>query len=708
MRFVVASAIGTAFMTAVLTALADTAGLPMLGVLVGSVVIAYMSATILSRWWSSGTFKYSWFRKQPYIRRGPRDHLAGYMRKISEQVNTKPDLTNRLLVHAFLQDLRIAYRRRPFWPGWARSSYSVLILHDVRPGTAGWELITAMHDIVVRTGEKAPLLVVAAAPELSAELDAHAHSPVRFAAGEESLEDVYGRWRDQAGHTPFCPYFSVRDDGPADQPRPKPLVTSRRPALAHWVVTGLVALAPFAVPGWAAFSACETPLVSTDDQCIGLTDSYDDFDPALRPILERIVELNQEVRPGDKVFRVVYFGALTVKGGPDHGRQLVGAAAELVGVLARQSAHNEQNHAWKMYVEFANSGQDHAHAEIAAGQIVRRAERDDSIAAVVGLGWSRVEVQRAIELMGAAQIPMISSTATADRVAMLGESRSPYFFRLPPSNAVQAMVTAHWLRLGLPGHDGTELPPDPPVAVIWQKDAKELYSNDLADRFSSVYTGRYKMYDFHDGQSLQVAVRKACEGDEKVLYFTGRAADFLTLNDSWSSHCVKNDVVLLTGDDVTNILSEKIQRARENGSEHGLNVRFVALMDLRRSSSTSARRTPHGQTFEKEYRSKVGGSIPLALDRARLAYDMTLAVTEAFAKFQAQGGGSILRSGVHYNLRGLDIEGATGTIAFSEDAVDHDALRRPLWLMSVTPGRDDITPHLRCVPDQDYPDCTTP
>jgi hypothetical protein len=47
MRFVVASAIGTAFMTAVLTALADTAGLPMLGVLVGSVVIAYISATIL-------------------------------------------------------------------------------------------------------------------------------------------------------------------------------------------------------------------------------------------------------------------------------------------------------------------------------------------------------------------------------------------------------------------------------------------------------------------------------------------------------------------------------------------------------------------------------------------------------------------------------------------------------------------------------------
>jgi hypothetical protein len=61
-------------------------------------------------------------------------------------------------------------------------------------------------------------------------------------------------------------------------------------------------------------------------------------------------------------------------------------------------------------------------------------------------------------------------------------------------------------------------------------------------------------------------------------------------------------------------------------------------MDLRQSSSASARRTPHGQTFEKEYRSKVGGSIPLALDRARLAYDMTLAVTEAFAKFQAQGG----------------------------------------------------------------------
>jgi hypothetical protein len=153
------------------------------------------------------------------------------------------------------------------------------------------------------------------------------------------------------------------------------------------------------------------------------------------------------------------------------------------------------------------------------------------------------------------------------------------------------------------------------------------------------------MYDFHDGQSLQVAVRKACAGDEKVLYFTGRAADFLTLNDSWSSHCVKNDVVLLTGDDVTNILSEKIQRARENGSEHGLNVRFVALMDLRQSGSTSARRTPHGRAFEKEYESfekayasKVGGSMPLALDRARLAYDMTLAVTEAFAKFQAQGG----------------------------------------------------------------------
>ncbi|MCG5217079.1 type 1 periplasmic-binding domain-containing protein [Streptosporangium soli] len=704
-RFLPLPVLATGSVSFALTRLLDVAEWANVAIWAGALLVAFGFATLSAANWSSGHFRYRWFKSQRYLPRERSEALAAYALRIAEAAGEPGDLVDRLLVNAFHEDLRVAYRRlRPWllWPGWGRSAHAVLLLPQVGRGDAAHRLLTLTHDVRAAVGRPVPLLVVAGAAEPPFDVDEHRHVDVEHTGDVGRLPEVYERWREAAQRPTPCPYLLI--DLPPDGLEdlygglPAPRADRRERALVYWAVVALVVAAPlFFGVRTVLPPVCAYGLTMRDGQCVGYTTSIESFDDDLKPLLALIQRQNAEIPAGVETFTVVYFGTLTrAPVGQDH-TALVGTAGELIGVAARQRDYNESADAMRMRVTFANAGYGFANAEFTARRLAEQSEDDESVAAVVGLGWSREEVRRAVGVLGNAQLPMVSTTSTADSVARVGESQSAYFFRLAAPNSRQALVAVEWMTgIGLEG-GGKPVVTGSDVTVLSQVEAKELYSEDLADEFDRVLEGTSRKR-FADAAQLRQAVREACDGGAKLLYFTGRARYLHTLRDAWRSHCA-DGVVTMAGDDVISAVADSVHGKT---SDQDLELFFVALTDARVKDGVAA------PTGKSDYLSVVERWIAraredkVALPRyssshAWLGHDAVLVVTEAFSKFTVQGGGRHVRNGIHYNLRGLGMKGASGQIAFSDGVTGHDALNRPLWLMSVRQGHS-VKVHGICRP----------
>ncbi|PZG42182.1 hypothetical protein C1I98_20125, partial [Spongiactinospora gelatinilytica] len=463
-------------------------------------------------------------------------------------------------------------------------------------------------------------------------------------------------------------------------------------------------------------SACADGLELKGGQCVGMTASVESFDPFLAPLLARIDRQNKAIHQDARTFTVVYFGPLTQRAATTDVSPLVGAAGELVGIAARQAGYNMLGDLPKMRVEFANTGQDYVYAVTAAQHVKRRAVEDETFAAVIGLGWSRTEVRDAIGVLGPAQLPMVGTTSTADNLTTVPGGSSAWFFRLPAANSRQARATVEWItKLGVPAAGGRRFRGEQ-VAVIYQVAPHELYSADLTDRFLRLLPG-VSEYRFSDGTTLTQAVRNACEHGSELIYFAGRSPQLATLTDAWRGHCADRRVLVMASDDVTSDITKEI---REHGPDHGLDIFLVALTDPRGEVKAGAddreAKSGHRAVLDGWVEKSKADEVALpyyAAGNAALGYDAALVVTEALDDFLAMGdfqktwGATPVRTGVHYNLRGLSVVGATGKITFSADAKGHDALDRQVWLVGIEKGENFAVHHV-CTPTDDAAACARP
>ncbi|MFD0657411.1 hypothetical protein [Thermocatellispora tengchongensis] len=106
---------------------------------------------------------------------------------------------------------------------------------------------------------------------------------------------------------------------------------------------------------------------------------------------------------------------------------------------------------------------------------------------------------------------------------------------------------------------------------------------------------------------------------------------------------------------------------------------FVSLTDVRDTSLNQGQKTLQQWA--------AGMSSPISFAHAAFGYDAAQAVGIASKDYVTQSGTGGIRSGVHYNLRGQEFDGATGKVYFSADATDHDAQGREVWLMTVESGK---------------------
>ncbi|WP_344473049.1 hypothetical protein [Nonomuraea monospora] len=693
-RFLGGPSIVAAIVTVLLTKWLETAGAANVFILASSFVGAVLAALAMARFWSSGTYRHRWFCTEPYVRRGEREALPAYLRRVAEQEDDA--VIERLLMFAFLEDLRLAYRRKAPWPGWGRGGYAVLRLGDIGRDAERTNFLKVMHRVLTDTGRKVPLLVVAEADVWPAGLCGDDHpSAARVNPAGPDLLRAHADWQDSAQRVSPCPYL-VMDRSAAyekftDVPQVKRRALRRFRPVGYWLLVATTILLPLGGGGWWVLRPCGSGLSSMNGECIGLSSATVNYDSTLAPILRLITDQNDFIPADAKIYRIIYFGQLTRSGEQDPGHSLVGTAAELTGLYARQLETNKQQSDWKVQVEFANPGQDFTNARMAADAIVKRAAWDRSIAAVVGLGWSRTEVRTALEILCGAQLPAVTTSAGADRLRPLGGKMCPYFYRMAALNSHQARVAVHWLKTGLPLQEG-KLPENPKVAILQQRDELEIYSEDMADEFAKIYPANlYRRYVYTDDKDLRYMVEQACR-EYGALFYTGRAALFPVLDDAWRTHCAKRNVPVLSSDDVTSMVATETKR---NPQGHNMDVRFISLSDPRTDESApvannheSVVREIMKQVETERKKSTHEGHpppVPLPADHVMLTHDAALAVTTAFDWIRGYTDGMDVSAGVQDNLRGLEVAGATGAITFPMGKEPHDAQNRRLWLMRAVP-----------------------
>ncbi|HEX8627327.1 MAG TPA: hypothetical protein VF755_04065 [Catenuloplanes sp.] len=106
---------------------------------------------------------YRWFLRQPHL--APRDPgtFVGFAERLTLGMRAEESAEEvcKLLVNAFLEDLRQAYRRRPWRPGAARrTTYLVAMLDGITRDNGGYELLRLINDVRNETGAFDPLLVI--------------------------------------------------------------------------------------------------------------------------------------------------------------------------------------------------------------------------------------------------------------------------------------------------------------------------------------------------------------------------------------------------------------------------------------------------------------------------------------------------------------------------------------------------------------------
>jgi eukaryotic-like serine/threonine-protein kinase len=167
----------------------------------------------------------------------------------------------------------------------------------------------------------------------------------------------------------------------------------------------------------------------------------------------------------------------------------------------------------------ANAGSKSDNVAQVTEQITQAKTQDTTIIGV--MGWSRsAYVEKSIPILTRAQMPMVSSTASADNLSGI----SPYFFRVAPSNKSQAIAGAKYAEQELHASH---------VALF--VDPKNSYSNSLANDFKQQFVADGNQivdtenYTVGDKASLPTLLQNALNAKPDLIYFAGYVDDLAVL-----------------------------------------------------------------------------------------------------------------------------------------------------------------------------------
>lgn len=702
--------------------------------------------------------RYRWFYRQDFLAPEMGDNFIDLADRLTEDRRGGEEQTQVLLlmVHAFLEDLRSAYRRRLF--GRVRAFNAVVLLSGITRRNGGYRLLQAINSVRNQTGLLDPLLLVTSSKKVPPRAEPVDADRQLVPGNGDPIEpwsvELLDRWRrrDASAWYLSIPIADVDQRGAARQPAPLVLPRPgfwRRRRTRRAVAAALVvaAVATYAWYGnrqdhatcgdgftWIDFRAGGSAGTARriDGECVGITDGSNTKlvpdSKLFTAALEKVVELNQEVdrrgsiQPGRPVITLAFLAALTPGAGSAASDQLPAEAEQLAGLVVAQKQQLDKSQDSDPLVKLlvANAGRNARHGAWVAGKIGDLAERDPTLVAAVGLNESRASTAEMIKILAGRGIPVVAATLSADSLA--DENRM--YFQVSPQNRRQAAVAlAYAESLVDSGFEFNGHRLGRKARIHYSDDGTDIYSQNLAadlhaaftaasfdvERVTFTPTGELSRSSPADPAVRRLAESKdagrdACDLLDGFVLYVGRPLpDFQGFLSGTSDQCRTDPPFILGGDDVTRYVAN--DKAREaNRAVPFQYLSFAVAPQLDRGPSREP--SPEAVDFYNQLETLFPGTRNVAaLDgHAALTYDAAETVITAVSYLSTPAGrvkvtgGSVWAAlpSVTNSGNSHHYLGVTGAIDFGGLTNRRVPLNKPIAILEVKSGKPTAEAGLYC------------
>jgi eukaryotic-like serine/threonine-protein kinase len=339
----------------------------------------------------------------------------------------------------------------------------------------------------------------------------------------------------------------------------------------------------------------------------------------------------------------------------------------LQGAYLAQKEFNDNNRlsGIKIRLLIASSGGDPKNVTLVAQQIVQLAKSDPTFVGV--MGWPHSDLAfSAVQVLGQAQIPMVSPTASADVLTGI----SPYFFRVVPPNKAQGIAGANYAQ-----SQGAKN-----VAVF--VDPTNLYSQSLGNDFKQQFVangGKVIMENYTVGkpETLQPALTDALQQAPDLIYFSGYSSDISTLLKDLVAAGTPDTLKVLGGDALYELGGYQGNSSVERSRLHFTSFSYPDEWDVAGLGGKKP-------VFFRDYPATFsGGQKGYGLDRptndAILSYDAMSALLNAAA---ATDKSTIKMADLRQALTTTAFQGASGYIKFGPDG---DPINKAFVVLRISP-----------------------
>ncbi|WP_053718702.1 ABC transporter substrate-binding protein [Saccharothrix sp. NRRL B-16348] len=552
--------------------------------------------------------EYRWLLRQPYLAPHDPGTFIGFAERLTsalvpgQSAEPREDTGQlaKLLVNAFLEDVRSAYRRS-WWRirSARRTVYPVVLLDGIRRDNGGYALLKIINDVRNDTGAFDPLVIISGSAKVPPDAETTAE---RAPAPVSQASHAYETWArklatDSRARRPTAWFLPLQvPDVSVERGEVPPTATLSVRQAPVWSRTSVLAivtvllLASVAAVGYRhvvdvvtadarwSYEHCGLERDNPDahtlrrigDDCVGVTTGhvplFGEADPAdfqrFNRIQELIVRQNEEVLAahardaGRPYATVVYVSAMSAA-----RDALASNTARLLGLAARQARLLDRTDSDDPLIRIllSNAGSAMQHGEVVAEQLQSMSAKDKSIIGVLGMALSSTPTRNTITELGEVGLPVVAATLSDD--AMPTASRM--YFQVSPTNDRQAQVAARHVRAAYPGKRG--------VVIVHSSDEADSYAAnlrlDVAGRFAEqglrVREEPYQPVSVGQGSDARRLGQSLCDvGDDEVVFFAGRPADFGKLVDGVSAGCKSDPPTLLAGDDIARYAADDKLRGR--------------------------------------------------------------------------------------------------------------------------------------------------
>ncbi|WP_107069041.1 hypothetical protein [Streptomyces sp. 150FB] len=532
----------------------------------------------------------------------------GFADRLTKPHNGEEDREQlrKLMVNAFLEDLRVAYRRR-FWRprGARRTTYCVAFLRGVGDTDCGYMTLRSIIDVRNETGAFDPLVVVTSGTR-GAALAAGMYGEWDDQGPARPGPDRYPSWKDDFLHagrertrtTWYLPLAVTARTGAEVVPgarRSRDRLDRLRPIEAaapawwarRWVSVTVVCLMVAALAGTAGWGVGErarwtadhcglspaeadaaTLLTARGGQCVGVAPNGFAFgteDPSLKAVLSKIAGLNRAAEAANRehgrrpLITLVHLSALLSSAGRSpvdlaYSREALQGAA--IAQKRQLDKHGETDPVLRIFP--ANAGTDMRYGKQVVDILERMRKDDPTIVGVTGIDQSRRETVDTIRKLTRVGLPMMGTITSADSLTDV----SALYFQVSPQNRREASVAAayadaHRARLGI----------EKKIRTVYSADAADSYSGNLNADIGNAFRKKgfeveqqaYTLPNPAPGSqghpALRVVGERSCDYPG-LVFFAGRSEHFEQLLEGVNQACRSHPPVILGGDDVARLVAD--------------------------------------------------------------------------------------------------------------------------------------------------------